>query len=232
MDNEEFDDTESEPESTTEPDVPEEEEPSELSEVEYRLEVATYYRILLGCSLFDDTNTITDQINDEIQSFVRGRLEKLLNLTPTTPEDHFTPQEIATLKKIAAGGVVTPAPAVATKPAPAAPKAPTPRRTFTAPSGPAKPKVATFAKRGPKPLSKFSNKPSEPDANGAFKENGSWYKYLSNDEGNKVKVKLDKQVCDPTTMVPMPGIDQMPAITAARAAVAIEQYAKDPLRSR
>jgi ribosomal protein S8E len=79
---------------------------SGLSEVEKRLELASYYRLLLEDSIFDNQSESAQKVNAEIRDFVRGRLEVLVGLrqevtAPVVVESPFTPEEITALKAVA-----------------------------------------------------------------------------------------------------------------------------------
>jgi hypothetical protein len=76
------------------------------SEVEKRLEVAEYYRLILKQDLFNDRSEAASRVQKEIRSFVRGRLEVLVGLKPAHQpskpvELPFSPTQLEALKKMA-----------------------------------------------------------------------------------------------------------------------------------
>lgn len=92
-------------------DLEQQEQPQreELSEVEKRFELASYYKLLLNHDFFDVTSQEGRQVEREIRSFIKNRLEVLLGMRDATdgalavaPAPQFTPKETGALKALAA----------------------------------------------------------------------------------------------------------------------------------
>jgi hypothetical protein len=86
--------------------VPEREE---LSEVEKRFDLASYYKLLLNHDFFDVTSPRGRQVEREIRAFIKNRLEVLLGMRDAndgtlavTQPSQFSPQETGALKALAA----------------------------------------------------------------------------------------------------------------------------------
>jgi len=77
----------------------------QMSEVEARLEMAQYYRLLLSEPLFDDPPTpeVADRVEDEIRGFVRSRMQVLVGVgEPKKVEQKvFTDAEVQALRTLA-----------------------------------------------------------------------------------------------------------------------------------
>jgi translation initiation factor IF-2 len=102
-----------------------------MSNVDQRLEVATYFRQLLRQSLFSDASTAARTVERKVRVFVKEQLEILLSLRPeVAPVAVVVPQfdeaEVAALKMVAARLIKKPdlAPAVPTVKSVATPLAP------------------------------------------------------------------------------------------------------------
>jgi hypothetical protein len=137
-----------------------------MSEVEKRLEVASYYRVLLNDSLFTDGSEAARMVEKEVRTFIKQRLEVLLGMKAEKQQvvveskKEFTDPEVAALKALAAKVIGKPAlvettapktpakpeikKAAAPAPAPKAPAAPIRR-----PAVAAKPPVARPAAKPP-----------------------------------------------------------------------------------
>lgn len=98
---------------------------TKMTEVERRLEMAYYYRLLLNDSLFVDADSeIAQFVEGEIRSFVQERLEILLGIKHPQPKaEGFTPIEVAILKKLTSK-LVQRAEEPEPEPAPEPPRAP------------------------------------------------------------------------------------------------------------
>jgi len=85
---------------------------AEMSEVEKRLEVASYYRLLLNDSLFTDKTPASVMVENEIRGFIRDRLAYLLNIkqeVKATPvELPFSQEELAALTWLASKVIANP----------------------------------------------------------------------------------------------------------------------------
>lgn len=89
--------------SRPQPQVTEESESDDyMSLVDQRLEVAQYYRLLLGEPLFDKDTAASRIVEREHRAFIRERLEVLLSIRQEqpapVPQSQFTEQEISALK--------------------------------------------------------------------------------------------------------------------------------------
>lgn len=76
----------------------------QMSEVEKRLEVAHYYRMLLKNELFANPSEAGQTVENEVRTFIRGRLAVLLGLKPevaSSSTSDFSDDEIQSLKEIA-----------------------------------------------------------------------------------------------------------------------------------
>lgn len=82
--------------------LPEEElnDDAYLDEVESRLEVATYFRLLLNDSLFKNGTKAAKIVEKEVKTFVKERLALLLNIKrdPVIQHTDFSVEEVAILK--------------------------------------------------------------------------------------------------------------------------------------
>ena len=110
-----------------------------MTEVERRLEMAYYYRLLLNDSLFVDANSeIAQVVESEIRQFVQERLEILLGIRVVQPKavEQFDRAEALVLKTLAKklltkateAPVEEPAAAAAPTPAPVVPLGPPARK--------------------------------------------------------------------------------------------------------
>jgi hypothetical protein len=99
------------------PSEPEEEDP--LSEIERRLEIAKYYRLVLDDTIFSDPPNveIADRVEGEIREFVRGRMAALVGVSmqPPNQELPFSEEEVLALRTIAQPEVVSALKALAAK---------------------------------------------------------------------------------------------------------------------
>lgn len=87
------------------PDLIEEDE--QLSEVERRLEIASFYRLLLNDRLFESENPAAHAVEKEIRTYIRARLEVLVGMrseasVQTPSANPFSAEETVILKSIAA----------------------------------------------------------------------------------------------------------------------------------
>lgn len=111
----------------------------QMSEVEKRLEMAQYYRLVLNDTIFNDPPNpdIADRVENEIREFVRGRMSLLVGVGEEKKEvqSPFSEAEVLALRTIAQPDVVSALKALAAKvlkkpqildakPLPAAPEKP------------------------------------------------------------------------------------------------------------
>lgn len=93
----------------------------QMSEVEKRLEMAQYYRMILNDTIFSDPSNveIADRVEGEIREFVRGRMSLLVGVgeAPKKTEvvSPFSPAEELALRTIAQPDVVAALKALAAK---------------------------------------------------------------------------------------------------------------------
>lgn len=82
-----------------------------MNEVEKRLEIASYYRLLLEDNLFNDDSEAAARVNNEVRGFVRRRLEVLVGLRAEKTEavSQFSKEEVVALKAVAAKVMKVPA---------------------------------------------------------------------------------------------------------------------------
>jgi len=88
-----------------------------MAEVEFRLELAQYYRLVLSMDSFfsDSTGPAAAVVDKEIRDFVRTRMSKLVGVENTDTDGMFTPAEITALKALAAPAVFGALKAIAAK---------------------------------------------------------------------------------------------------------------------
>jgi hypothetical protein len=151
-----------------------------MSEVERRLEVAQYYRLLLNDSLFSTSTPAAKVVEAEIRAFIRERLEDLVGIrTPkVVKSSDFSDEEMTVLKQFTArvlknSKLLEPNPEPTVKKA--SPPAQTPSKTASKPRvAPTvnKVKVAPPAKtpKAPKPSQKAQAKHKEPAAKSVQKD--------------------------------------------------------------
>lgn len=75
----------------------------QMSEVEKRLEVAQYYRLLLNDSLFQEPTEASLKVEEEVRGFIKSRLGVLLGIKQQT-SDLFSAEEVETLKELSSIG--------------------------------------------------------------------------------------------------------------------------------
>ncbi len=75
----------------------------QMSEVEKRLEVAQYYRLLLNDSLFQEPTEASLKVEEEVRGFIKSRLGVLLGIKQET-SDLFSAEEVETLKELSSIG--------------------------------------------------------------------------------------------------------------------------------
>lgn len=91
----------------------------QMSEVEARLEVAQYYRLILNETLFDDAPNpaVAERVEEEIRGFVKTRMQALMGVAQPekAPARIFTDAEVQALRTIAQPDVVGALKALAAK---------------------------------------------------------------------------------------------------------------------
>ena len=88
-----------------------------MAEVEFRLELAQYYRLVLSMDSFfnDSTGPAASVVDKEIRDFVRTRMSKLVGVEGNDTDGMFTPAEITALKSLASPAVFGALTAIAAK---------------------------------------------------------------------------------------------------------------------
>jgi len=88
-----------------------------MAEVEFRLELAQYYRLVLSMDSFfsDSTGPAAAVVDKEIRDFVRTRMSKLVGVESSDTDGMFTPAEVTALKALAAPTVFAALKAIAAK---------------------------------------------------------------------------------------------------------------------
>lgn len=128
-------------------------EDTELSDVEYRLEKAQFYKMLLNYRLIDSDSNAAGEVEGEIQDFVRERLRILMGLAPAKEPQiglgeisdlaaqlqRFSDEEVEVLKAVAAR--VLKKPELAGQPQP---KSPPTIKPALAPPPKAQPKIRSL----------------------------------------------------------------------------------------
>jgi hypothetical protein len=106
-------------ESTIQPQVEEMSVEEQMSEVETRLEVAQYYKLILNDTLFDDPPNveIAEQVEEEIRGFIKTRMQALMGVVekPKAPQKIFADAEVQALRTLAQPEVVSALKALAAK---------------------------------------------------------------------------------------------------------------------
>lgn len=91
----------------------------QMSEVESRLEVAQYYKLILNETLFDNPPNVTvaEQVEEEIRGFIKTRMQALMGVAekPKATQKIFTDAEIQTLRTLAQSEVAGALKALAAK---------------------------------------------------------------------------------------------------------------------
>lgn len=92
----------------------------QMSEVEARLEMAQYYRLLLQDTIFEDPPSpeVAARVEDEIRGFIKGRMQVLVGVgepPAAKPQKIFTDAEVQALRTIAQPDVVEALKALAAK---------------------------------------------------------------------------------------------------------------------
>lgn len=92
----------------------------QMSEVEARLEMAQYYRLLLQDTIFEDPPSpeVAARVEEEIRGFIRGRMQVLVGVgepQPAKQQKIFTDAEVQALRTIAQPDVVEALKALAAK---------------------------------------------------------------------------------------------------------------------
>lgn len=194
-----------------------------MSEVEKRLEVASYYRMLLNDSLFTDATAAGRTVEAEVRAFIRERLAVLLNIKPARPEpvevkSPFSDVQIQALQALANKVIGKPALIEPVKAAALAPRPPAVRRVET-PQPQSSTAPALRQRQAPAtPVATASAKPVTPTKSkpGARKPFERRYSEHTKEDGTKVRLDVTGQVRSPASL-PMPTGAALSAVTAARA---------------
>lgn len=214
----------------------------QLSEVEQRLEIASYYRLLLNDHLFGDMTPAAVEVEKEVRGFIRNRLEVLLGIKQETApaKDVFTEAEVSALKTVASKilrkpelaepvkAAPPPAPSLRQVAAPAAKAPPALKKTAPAPKQVVR-KAETASRPAPKPEPKKEAKAnSEPEqVSGRIKKR---YKQIVAPDGRTVEIDVTPQGTSPVSKpVPMPTGAQLTQLSNSQAHQQLANLAVDPL---
>lgn len=212
--------------------TPEQDLDNQMSEVEKRLEMAQYYRLVLNDTIFNDPPNVevADRVESEIREFVRERMALLVGVgEEKKPQvaSVFTDAEIQALRTIAQPEVVGALKALAAKvlkkPAileakPIAPPTPEKPKVIKEPSlkkivRPGTPKTETPAKA-------TVSQPAPKPVRGKKQE--KVYKTVVDEAGNEVKMDITPQA-QPVGVKPFPTPAGKAAIEMNAAQVARQQ---------
>lgn len=98
---------------------PERDVEEQMSEVEARLEVAQYYRLILNETLFEDppNPAVAERVEEEVRGFIKTRMQALMGVSQAekAPARIFTDAEVQALRTIAQTEVVGALKALAAK---------------------------------------------------------------------------------------------------------------------
>lgn len=199
-----------------------------MSEVESRLEVAQYYKVLLNDDLFDNTSECAKTVQKEIRGFVKSRLEFLLGIksevkATTEQKVAFTLEEVTALKALASKVMGKPqlleVKNQSAKPSIKKAEAPAPTVQTS------RLKKTTQVLKNPAPKKKPTvTLPDDPDV---FEENGRLYKRVMRSDGMWIKQpwkppvgQVKNSAAKPTpTKSEMEAITQMQALQSINSAV-------------
>lgn len=210
----------------------------QLSEVEKRLEIASYYRLLLNDHMFGDMTPAAVEVEKEVRSFIRGRLEVLLGIKQEVApaKDVFTEAEINALKTVASKILRKPELAEPTKAAP--PPAPSLRQVVTPTPKPppalkktvSTPKQAVRKSETVNAATKDVPKKQidEPaQVSGRIKKR---YKQIVAPNGRTVEIDVTPQGTSPVSKpVPMPTGAQLTQLSTSQAHQQLANLTVDPL---
>lgn len=90
----------------------------QMSEVEARLEVAQYYRLILNDNLFEDAPNpaVAERVEEEIRTFIRGRMQALMGVAAEEKQTKvFSDAEVQALRTLAQPDVIEALKALAAK---------------------------------------------------------------------------------------------------------------------
>lgn len=91
----------------------------QMSEVEARLEVAQYYRLILNETLFEDppNPSVAERVEDEVRGFIKTRMQSLMGVSPAEKVQAriFSDAEVQALRTIAQPDVIGALKALAAK---------------------------------------------------------------------------------------------------------------------
>lgn len=193
-----------------------------MSEVEKRLELASYYKLLLNNPLFDIDNDAAQSVQQEIRDFIRSRLEVLVGLKQDVKVIQsalpFDDKEVVALKSLAAKVMGKPSLLQEVK-KPTLNKVSVPAAQPQSKTAVTPTKVQTVkAKPGPKPKAK----PVPAVEEGVFKDkSGRVFKKTTTDDGKEVVLNVTKQQRGPDVL-PMPSGMQMTMATEMNANRSLE----------
>lgn len=198
-----------------EPDVEE-----QMSEVEAKLEIAQYYRLILNETLFDDAPNpeVAERVEQEIRGFIRGRMGVLMGVQ--APEAKavklFTDAEVQALRTLAQPEVQEALKALAAKvlKKPAILEA----KPLTAPKPKPEQKLEPILRKVGQGQRRAQQAPQPQLKVGKQKKQ---FKTVTSEDGKEVKMDVTPQARPTGTIQPIPtprGRDQIEAMSAQSAA--------------
>jgi hypothetical protein len=208
----------------------------QMSEVEKRLEMAQYYRLVLNDTIFNDPPNpdIADRVENEIREFVRGRMSLLVGVGEEKKEvqSPFSEAEVLALRTIAQPDVVSALKALAAKvlkkpqildakPLPAAPEKPKVMREPTLKKILRKPPQDSAASApGPKATKPKPTAAPSPPVRG--KQQKRVFKKVQRPDGTEGEVDVTPPA-QPVGVKPIPTPVGKAAIEATAATIARQQ---------
>lgn len=210
----------------------------QLTEVEKRLEVASYYRLLLNDHLFGTMTPAALEVEKEVRSFIRSRLEVLLGIKQETApaKDVFTEAEVAALKSVASKVLRKPELAEPVKPAPA--PAPSLRQVASPVAKPPPALKKAVKEEAPavkkaEPVRAEPTKRAEKTREAAPVETGKQrkrYKQIVAPDGRTVEIDVTPPGSSPVSKpIPTPTVAQLTQVTNSQAHQQLAQMSTDPL---
>jgi len=173
----------------------------QMSEVEKRLEMAQYYRLVLQDTIFNDPPNVevADRVEGEIREFVRGRMALLVGVgeekKAETPSSPFSDAEILALRTISQPEVVSALKALAAKvlkkpeildakPRSVAPEKPKPARE------PTLKKIVRNTPQGAQPAQPATRQPTAPAGPTKSRQQKRVYKKVTLADGSEGQVDV------------------------------------------
>jgi len=187
----------------------------QMSEVEKRLEMAQYYRLVLQDTIFNDPPNVevADRVEGEIREFVRSRMALLVGVgaaekKPEPVVSQFTDAEVLAIRTLAQPEVVSALKALAAKvlkkpeildakplQAPAKPKAPAREPTLK--------KIVRPAPSVEAETTRTVRSPAQAAPRGRGKKQEKVFKTVTTEDGREVKMDITPQA-QPVGVKPFP----------------------------